>query len=287
MQRAGPDRYQELRQLSVDADAQVPFPTLPSAISVANLLADGLGQALSSEGISYTTLERTLQNRGPGGRTANQTDRWVRVESLPKPAWSAILDQGMELVRSSVKERSSFSGRIGGEIGSLSELAQAYADFFRSGIIGYDKKRNAAENGIISDKKRNAAENGIIRRVLIAQVQTWTSGETPGNGGGGRPPGSGAQEITFVARSQEAAEEIFQGILPDTTLLSSEGLSFKVLVEGNALQVVTRLRESGLATSVNGSKVEGISGSTNTAGISAAPVAAAGVASIIGYLASQ
>jgi len=274
MQRAGPDRYQELRQLSVDADAQVPFPTLPSAISVANLLADGLGQALSSEGISYTTLERTLQNRGPGGRTANQTDRWVRVESLPKPAWSAILDQGMELVRSSVKERSSFSGRIGGEIGSLSELAQAYADFFRSGIIGYDKKRNAAENG-------------IIRRVLIAQVQTWTSGETPGNGGGDRPPGSGAQEITFVARSQEAAEEIFQGILPDTTLLSSEGLSFKVLVEGNVLQVVTRLRESGLATFVNGAKVEGVSGSMNTAGISAAPVAAAGAASIIGYFASQ
>jgi hypothetical protein len=115
-------------------------------------------------------------------------------------------------------------------------------------------------------------------------VQTWTSGETPGNGGGDRPPGSEAQEITFVARSEEAAEEIFQGILPDTTLLSSEGLSFRVLVQGNVLQVISRLRESGLATSVNGAKVEGV---TTTAGISAAPVAAAGVASIIGYLASQ
>jgi len=268
--RAGPDRYQELRQLSVDTSAQVPFPTLPSAIAVANLLADGLGQALSSEGIAYETLERTLQSRGPGGRTATQRDRWVQVESLPKPAWETILDQGMELVRSEIKKKSSFSGSIGGEISSLSELAQGYTKFFRGGIIGYDKKRNAAENG-------------IIKRVLIAQVQTWTSTETPGNGGGGRPPGSRAQEITFVARSEEAAQEIFQGILPDTTLLSSEGLSFRVLVEGGALQVISRLRQSGLATSVNGAKVEGVA----AAGISAAPVAAAGAASLIGYLASQ
>ncbi len=268
--RAGPDRYQELRQLSVDADAQVPYPTLPSPISVANLLADGLGQALSSEGIGYTTLERTLQSRGPGGRRANQTDRWVKVESLPKPAWSAILDQGMGLVRQKVKEKSSLYAGIGSEITTKRELAQAYADFFRSGIIGYNKKRNAVEGG-------------VIERVLIAQVQTWTSTETPGNGGGGRPPGSRPQEVTFVARSQEAAQEIFQGILPDATLLSSEGLSFKVLVEGGALQMISRLRQSGLATSVNETKVEGVA----AAGISAAPVAAAGAASIIGYLASQ
>jgi len=271
----GDDRYRLLRDLTRPPRStpfNAPRPTLPPADKVSNLVADGLSQALSSESIDHSTESRDLE-AVDFGEEVTVEDRWVEVDRLPERAWKTVLGQAMDVLRSAVKERTTFNETAAElkdtSISSLSELANAYADFFKSGIVSYDKKKQPTKNG-------------KIQRTLIVRVKEWTDGG-PGNGGGDRPPGSGAQEITFVARSQEAAQEIFQGILPDATLLSSKGLSFSVLVEGNALQVVTRLRESGLATSVNGAKVEGVA----MAGISAAPVAAAGIASIIGYFASQ
>lgn len=242
LEKAGPDRYQDLRRMSIGSNGR---RTLPSLFAVSNFVADALSDALSQSGVKHQRKARTLQVRG---YAQGQEDRWVEVNQVPVSAWKDFLGQATDYVRSQIIRNSTYNINepditgVAIELGidSLGDLADAYLDFFKKGLVSYESKRTP--NG-----------DGIVERLLIARVKQLRG--QSGGGGGGSDQREANLKVTF--RSKQDLETFKQRFLVNEEIVDQQASALLYSISFNPEQAVVNLRDLRLVETVSVFEGEG------------------------------